>query len=630
MCGIAGEALAGEGNADLTGVRALAERLRHRGPDHVGTWLSPDGRCALGHARLSILDLSAAGNQPMVDPHTGSAIVLNGEIYNFRELRAGCEARGDVFRSGTDTEVVLALYRRFGRACVDHLRGMFAFGLWDATRRELFLARDRLGKKPLHYALEGGRLWFASEIDPLVRVAGVPGDTDPAALELFLQLQYVPAPWTIYRAIRKLPPAHCAVLGEDGLAIWRYWEPAPAGKRRVREAEALDELEERLREAVRLRLLASDVPVGALLSGGVDSSLVVAMMARELGAPVHTFSVGFEDASFSELPHAARVAALLGTDHHPEVVSPDVAALLERVVRHHGEPFADSSAIPSFRVAESARRHVKVVMTGDGGDELLGGYPRYTLRGAAVSAGRLLSGSPRGSELGRLMASLAPGAAPLRSRVRRRWTLRAAHPELQSLFVYSTFWNDEERAELMGGSGSSDLLPRWRAEWLDAARRAADHPVDRMLWMDARTYLPGDLLVKMDVATMACGLEARAPLLDHELVEYCAVLPVGLKVRRGTGKYLLKRLAERYLPRDLIHRPKQGFAIPKERWLRGELRPLLDSVVLDGDDLAPLDGRVARRTLRAFHAGDGSHRDRLWALLMYGMWRRVCGAATPG
>ena len=629
MCGIAGR-VEWRGMERDGGVAGVVHRLRHRGPDDQGVWNSPGGECTLGHARLSIIDLSAAGHQPMLDPETGNAIVFNGEIYNFQALRAECERAGDRFRSHSDTEVILALYRRHGRGCLQRLRGMFALAIWDAGRRELFLARDRVGKKPLHYALTpGGGIVFASELDALARHPAVDTSTDPEALELYLQLQSIPAPWTIYRGIRKLPPASWAVLDEAGLRIEPYWEVDYRPKRAVGEAEALEGLEATLREAVRLRMVA-DVPVGALLSGGVDSSLVVALMAGMSGEPVRTFSIGFEEEAFDELPWAARVAERYGTRHHPEVVRGEVEPLLTDLVRHYGEPFADASAVPSFYVSRVARRHVKVVMNGDGGDELLGGYPRYWLRPASIRAGSVLGEMSSPAALARAVPALAEGHS-LQARVRRRWVLRAAHPELQSVVMYAGFWGDRRRGALLGrGRAGSPLLEAWRTGWLQAARAHASNPIDRMLWIDNRTYLPDDLLVKMDIASMHCGLEARSPLLDHEVIEYCAGLPVQLKVKGGTGKYLLKKLGERYLPHDLLHRRKMGFGIPVGDWLRGPLRPLLrDTLLGGGGAMEPLDARVVRETVDEFERGAGHHESRLWALLMYGLWRRVCvGAAA--
>ena len=628
MCGIAGEVNWG-GAPDTVALQSIVQRLRHRGPDDCGLWQSPDRRCALGHARLSIIDLTAAGHQPMVDPLTGNAIVFNGEIYNFQERRAECERRGDRFLSSSDTEVILALYRRFGRECLTCLRGMFAFALWDAKDEVLFLARDRVGKKPLHYALTADGVVFASEIDPLACHPAIPDTIDVDALELYLQLQYIPAPWSIYRAIRKLPPGQYAVIDRHGIALTPYWDVDYRPKVSLSEADALDGLESTLKEAVRLRLIA-DVPVGALLSGGVDSSVVVALMATVGQGSPKTFSIGFKDERFNELPYARTVADRFKTDHYPEVIEGDVESLLPEIVRHYGEPFADSSAVPSFQVCRVARRHVSVALNGDGGDELLGGYGRYSLPWYRLVSGRLL-GSGSSPEA---LAEMAGRAGALRSpwdRVRREWHFGLANPELRALSMYRPYWNDPERARLLGrdARGGEAVLPGWRKTFLRQCMARAENPIDRMLWMDNHTYLPGDLLVKMDIASMHCGLETRSPLLDHEVIEFCAALPVSLKVRGRTGKYLLKRLAERFFPRDFVYRRKMGFAIPLAAWLRGRLRPLAQDVLADVHAMEPLDLRTVREVATAFFERGMAHDSRIWALLMYGLWRRHARGHHP-
>jgi len=559
----------------------------------------------------------------MVDPVSGNVIVYNGEIYNFHSLRQGCERAGDVFDSHSDTEVILSLYRRYGAGCLAMLRGMFAFVIWDAQRECLFLARDRVGKKPLNYAVIEGGLVFCSELLPLSRYPGVDNVLDPEALELYLQCQFVPAPWTIHRGIRKLPPAHYAIVDRSGIRTKNYWEVDYRDKLHISETDALNALEEKLTEAIRLRMIA-DVPLGALLSGGVDSSLVVALMARLAGEPVRTFSIGFEEAQFNELPWAQQAAEHCASVHHPEVVHGDVEHLLPTLAKHYGEPYADSSAVPSFQVSAAARRHVTVALNGDGGDELLGGYPRYWLPGSALRLSAMLG---RWLTPARL-AEIGPGlidAATLPERALRKLLMQYAYPELRSVNMFAAFWNDRERRQLFP-DGPSDLLPAWRSGWLEQAFAHADNPVDRMLWLDTHTYLPDDLLVKMDIASMHCGLETRSPLLDHELIEFCARLPVSLKVRDGIGKYALKRLAERHFPPDFVHRRKMGFGIPIADWLRGALRSTLRDTLQDRRLMAPLSALVIEKTLFEFEAGRDDHASRLWALLMFGQWRRTHSA----
>ncbi len=621
MCGLAGQ-VHWHGGVDMPAVEAMVRALAHRGPDDHGMWRSLDGLCCLGHRRLSIIDLSPSGHQPMLDPLTGNALVFNGEIYNYQSLRRECEGRGDTFRSDSDTEVILALYRRYGTGCLQYLRGMFAIALWDAARQRLFLARDRVGKKPLNYALTPDGVVFASEIDPLARHPAVSDDMDVNALELYLQLQSVPAPWTIYRAIHKLRPAHFAVLEPGSCRIERYWNVDYRNKAALSDEEALDAFEEKLTEAVKLRMIA-DVPLGALLSGGVDSSVVVALMTKLAGDPVRTFSIGFDEQKFNELGYAKQAANICGTQHHPEIVKGDVEHLLGTIARHYGEPFADSSAVPSFHLSQVARRHVSVVLNGDGGDELLAGYSRYAASAWSIACGRRVAAYLGPQRLVDMVPRLA-STKSLPARVVRRLLLQIAGPEVGGLMMYKSYWNDHQRAALLCGRGDPELLRKWRGRWVREAFQQADEPIDRMLWLDNHTYLPDDLLVKMDIAAMHCGLEARSPLLDHEVIEFCARLRTPMKVRHRTGKYLLKKLAERYFPPEFVHRPKMGFGIPAADWLRGPLRAHAEAVILDPSIMAPLDVKVIRdcwTQLVGSESQASDHASRVWALLMYGQWR---------
>ena len=602
-------------------VESLVQRIRHRGPDDCGLWTSANKVCVFGHARLSIIDLSPLGHQPMVDPETGNCIVFNGEIYNFQALRQECEAAGDKFRSFSDTEVILAIYRRHGIACLDKLRGMFAFAIWDEQNQRAFLARDRIGKKPLNYMLVDGQILFCSEIEPLSRHPLVSREMDVEALELYLQLQYIPAPRTIYRAIRKLPPAHYAVFDRDGFNVKQYWRVDYTEKVEINEQDALDGLEEKLTEAVRLRMVA-DVPLGGLLSGGVDSSVVVALMAKVAGTSVRTFSVGFKEGIYNELPFARQAAEICNTKHYPQIVEGDVEHLLPLLARHYGEPFADSSALPSFIVSKVARDHVTVAMNGDGGDELMGGYPWHLLSSYQMKF------SPYLAHLipARFAAQTAPKLRSVRSgqmKLFRKLLMDYIHPELRAVVnMYSAFFNDDERPALLPSQSNKALLSDWRSSWFVMACRYADNPVERMLWYDNYTYLPDDLLVKMDIASMHCGLETRSPLLDQEVIEYCAALPVQLKVKNGTGKYLLKKLAERYFPTPFVYRTKMGFGIPLAEWLRGSLRKILEDTLRDEALMAPLVHSTIERYLNEFLHHDVNHSKRLWALLMFGMWRQ--------
>ncbi len=625
MCGIAG-IVAKQTKVNEGALSDLVDGVLHRGPDDRGHYLSPDRKCTLGHTRLAVLDLSSAGHQPMLDESTGNAIVFNGEIYNFTALRKDCVKDGYQFFSHSDTEVILALYRKHGVDCLRFLRGMFAFGIWDARKKRLFFARDRVGKKPFHYAVSSDGFTFCSEIDPLARHARTDCALDPKALDFFLHLQYIPAPLSIYRGIRKLPPAHYGLFDASGLRIESYWHLDYRNKLNISESDALDAFEEKLSEAVKLRMVA-DVPVGALLSGGVDSSVIVALMAKIAGSPVHTYSIGFPQAEFDESVYARQAADICGVQHHPaELVAPDLD-LLPALVRHYGEPYGDSSALPSFGVCAFARKERKVVLNGDGGDELLGGYPRYSLPNSTIRLAtwiRSIHPMPLVDPVNWLGEQ---GRFPWK-KIRRLSQDHLLLPDAGPFAMYSSHWTDRLRHELLCDESLTVNLPHWRADWFRRARLASDNPVDSMLWLDNHTYLPGDLLVKMDIAAMHCGLEARSPLLDHELIEFCARLPVVCKVKNGTGKYLLKRLAERYFPQEFVHRRKMGFGIPLVAWMRGPFRSLLDDVLRDPSCMSPLNlATVEHYRCRFLDHGDDNEVTRLWSLFMFGLWRRY-GAPT--
>jgi asparagine synthase (glutamine-hydrolysing) len=619
VCGIAGEVRFG-GVADAAAVGGMVAAILHRGPDHQA--VQGFGEAALGHARLSVIDLDPRSHQPMVDPATGQAIVFNGEIYNFQELRSFLEKDGMAFRTAGDTEVLLALYRSRGPRCLELLRGMFALAIWDPARHELFLARDRLGKKPLVYAQTPTGFVFASEIRALASHPAVSGEIDPVALDLYLSLQYVPAPRTIYTAIRKLPPAHWAVLEGSGLRLQRYWTLDFRAKQPIAEPEALEALEAELTQAVRLRMI-SDVPLGVLLSGGVDSSLVAAVMAKLADRPVRTFSLGFSEAAYNELPYASAVAAHLGSQHEEEVVRPDVADMLPFVVNQYGEPFADNSAPPTFWVSRMARRGVTVALTGDGGDELLGGYTHYRRSRLAVLAGRAHLPRPA-AQAARLERQL-DGTGPW-GKLQRHWLYRYVYPEMKPLFR-PEYFQGQAKAALWRPGRPQELAAstaRWRQELIDESFRHADDPYERMLWIDSNAYLPGDVLFKVDIASMAYGLEVRCPLLDHKLIELCARLPVAVKSRTGVSKHLLKALALRYLPREAILRRKQGFSTPVGAWLKGPLLPMLrESFAAAGDLFAEhFRTETIERLVREHAGGRANHGSKLWTLLCLALWWR--------
>jgi asparagine synthase (glutamine-hydrolysing) len=620
MCGIIGKIAPATGGAVGRDVlERMCVALQHRGPDSRG--LFADGEAGLGIQRLRVVDL-VTGDQPIYNEDGSVVVVLNGEIYNFADLRSRLMASGHRFSTQGDTEVMVHLYEEHGLDCVRHLHGMFAFALWDRRRHRLLLARDRIGKKPLFYAALGGGLTFASELRALMEDRDVPGNVDAGAVDAFLRYGYVPAPRSIFRDVQKLPPAHTLVFEDGRMSLQRYWQLDFSRKLSVRDPRDLHEpILHAIRQATRRRMVA-DVSVGAFLSGGIDSSAVVAAMAEASTAPVKTFSIGFDRDAFDELPHARAVARQFGTEHQEFTVSPDAIAIVPKIVRHYGEPYADPSAIPSFYLAEMTRRHVTVALNGDGGDEAFGGYQRYvanglasrlehlpmTLRRAAASAaGHLDDGdvSSVASKARRLMQGL-----PLDPSDRyRRYVSWFDGDQRANLYT-------EEFAELTSlAAGADPIAEAWR-------EASGDHVVDIMLEVDSATYLPGDLITKVDIATMAYGLEARSPLLDHELMEFAASIPAELKVRGGQKKWILREALREWLPSDLLDRPKQGFSVPVGDWFRHELRDLAREVLLDSHSLARgyFRPQAVRSMLDRHAAGSDAEGKRLWALFMLELW----------
>jgi asparagine synthase (glutamine-hydrolysing) len=635
MCGIAGIVGLTEKDADAPLLQRLCARLTHRGPDEEGYFANRD--VALGQRRLSIIDLSS-GRQPMANEDETVWVTFNGEIYNFQELRKRLEGLGHRFATHSDTEVIVHAYEQYGPDCVRHLRGMFAFAVWDVSRRALLLARDRVGKKPLFYALAGGQLIFASELQALIEHPAVSRQTDPTAIDDYLTYGYIPAPRTVYRGVSKLPPAHYLTcrLEEGGsrpenVRLERYWHLQYTPKQTLTEEDAVEGLLEVLTEAVRLRLIA-DVPLGALLSGGIDSSVVVALMSQLSDQPVKTFSIGFDEREFDELPFARAVAQRYGTDHHEMIVRPSALEVLPTLVRHYGEPYADSSAVPSYYVARMTRQHVKVALNGDGGDESFAGYERYL---GSMVADRFRWVPPvllRG--LGGLATLLCPPSLPRRSRFRQagRFLQVAGLPRLQRYLRWVSYLTPARKASLYTPEFRSQLAEHDAEAWLTAEYAAVRNEgaagLDSLLGLDVRSYLPEDLLVKMDIATMACSLEARSPFLDHKVMEFAATLPAKFKVRRTTLKYLLKKAAARLLPAENLHRRKMGFGVPVGTWMRNELRPLLEDLLLAPDARTRrwFQPGPLRQMVEEHVQGKQDYAFQLWALLWLEMWHREFAA----
>lgn len=634
MCGICGVVNRDGAPVEEKIVRRMLATLAHRGPD--GHEVFVDGHVGLGHARLAVIDLSVAASQPMPNEDGSLHIVFNGEIYNYRALREQVAARGHTLHSRSDTEVILHLYEDNGPRCVEQLRGMFAFAIWDGRRRRLFLARDRVGKKPLFYYHDAGRFIFGSEIKALLAHPDVPRALNATALPYYLAHGYVPTPETMFTGIKQVPPGHVLTVEGDELSMTRYWrwplgESGRPGKlKEPGEEEWAGRVLDVLRDAVRVRLV-SDVPLGAFLSGGLDSSLIVALMSQAQDEPVKTFAIGFGgEPSFNELDYARQVAHRFGTDHHEFVVQPDAVDLLPALVRHYDEPFADSSAIPTYLVAQLTREHVTVALTGDGGDELFAGYERFAAARLAERY-RRLPGLLRQAISG--VVRRLPESTAYRGFARRaRRFVDAADLPLAARYLswVGLFSADMRRALLSPHPdlAHADVLADYRAHFEQATGLDL---VSQLLYVNATTYLPGDLLVKTDRMTMAHGLEARCPFLDQELIGLVAGMPTALKLRGMTTKYILKRVAERLLPREIVHRPKHGFGVPVGRWFRRELRDYVRDVLLSprARQRGYLDPVAVERLIDQHQHGQRDWGHQLWTLLTFELWHQTYLDSRP-
>jgi asparagine synthase (glutamine-hydrolysing) len=617
MCGIAGIVRADGAAVDRDLLQRMNAAIRHRGPDEDGFYFN-DG-VGLAMRRLAIIDLKT-GQQPIHNHDRTKWLIFNGEIYNYRDVRAQLEELGHKFYTDSDTEVVVAAYDQYGTDCPKHLRGMFAFAIWDERDQSLFLARDRVGKKPLLYAQVHGQLVFASEFSALVLHPDVSRDVDLEAIHHYLSFMCVPAPLTAYRAIRKLEPAHWLLWRNGEIKTERYWQLDFSKKTSLSETEAGERLIDLLREAVRIRLM-SEVPLGAFLSGGIDSSAVVALMAQESSERVKTFSIGFEEQDFSEVHHARRVAERVGADHHEFIVRPDAMEILPTLVEHYGEPFADSSAIPSYYVSRETRRYVTVALNGDGGDECFAGYERY----AAMNLARAYASIPGKRLIATATQAIpTPGSRSNPIRKAQRFIAAASLPPIERYLRWTSsfdedakqrLYTDEFRAETASFRTVSFLEP-WFA---NANGRGI---IDAALWSDTMTYLPNDLLVKMDIASMSVSLEARSPFLDHRLMEFAASLPEKMKLRRMTTKYLLKKVLKDFVPGQNITRRKMGFGVPIGYWFRGSMQAFLRETLLSEKSLGRGFFKPERiRTIVDEHVENRTdHSHRLWSLMMLELW----------
>jgi asparagine synthase (glutamine-hydrolysing) len=638
MCGIAGFVNRVDAEGASSPSASSAERaavldrmcriIAHRGPDDQGTMV--EGEAALGMRRLSIIDL-AGGHQPMSGCDPRVSVVFNGEIYNYRELRRELESRGHRLHTNSDTEAIVHAYEEFGEGCVERLRGMFVFAIWDAARRTLFIARDRAGKKPLFYTLTPeGTLVFGSELKSLLEHPEVRREVSAEAVDSYLSFGYVPDPLSIFRDVHKLPPGCHLTFADGRVRVESYWDFRFEPDETRTEDDWLEELRAALDDAVRVRLVA-DVPLGAFLSGGVDSSAVVAFMSRASERPVKTFSIGFREDSYDELKYARLAAKAFGTEHHEFVVTPDVCSLVDDLVWHLDEPFADSSALPTYMVSKMAREHVTVVLSGDGGDELFAGYTRYAVDRRRAGFARL----PRLVREG-LMQPLGrrlPHGAWGRNFV-HNVALDPVDRYVEELSVFTrlnkpSLYTTEFRRAL----GNTDAVARFREY---AARPSTGEPLDALLYLDSKTYLPGDILTKVDRMSMAASLEARTPLLDQKLIELVGRIPARFKMRGLETKHLFKRAIAGLVPEEILHRPKQGFGVPIQQWINQELRGRMRETLSDSRARSRgyTDAAYVSLLLDEHERGRRDHAMELWALFMLELWHRAFvdegGAARAG
>jgi asparagine synthase (glutamine-hydrolysing) len=622
MCGITGAVLAAGGEVRIA---EAVDSLEHRGPDDKGTW--SEGEARLGFRRLSIIDLSEAGHQPMASPDGRYVIVFNGEIYNFQELRDALEAKGERFRGHSDTEVLLRLFAREGlEGCLAHLRGMFAFAVWDRQEKRLSLARDRLGVKPLVYAETPAGFLFGSEIQALFALyPSLSREPDFVGLDQYLTLQYIPAPRSGFAAIRKLPPAHAMTVRAGRVErVFRYWDLDLQKRSSLGFDAACEALRERVLEATRLRLV-SDVPLGAFLSGGIDSSITVAAMQRLGASPLRTFSIGFEDERFNELPQAKDIATHLGTEHHEMMVKADAVDVMPKMIEHLGEPLADNSVMPTYYVSKFARTGVTVALTGDGGDEVFAGYRRfYQIRRMEWLARRGLI--PLWQGVRRIAVAVEnathPGRPPRTFPATRADQMLTLDGVARYQHLLAFFSNEEKEAMVMPYFRERAGNPTAEAYLAGHFERPGDDVLNRYLYLDLTTYLPEDILFKVDITSMACSLECRSPFLDHKLIEFAATLPGSYKLSAaGRHKHILKEAFAAWLPPGFMDRPKKGFSVPLTRWLKEDLADMMRDTLVSRRTLARWFRQdVIERYVDEHVSGRASHSTRLWPLFVLAMW----------
>ncbi len=621
MCGIVGFVKNNSQIADRETLERMNRCIVHRGPDDDGFYINKS--VALAMRRLSIIDI-AHGKQPIFNEDKTKAIVFNGEIYNFQELKSDLEKRGHRFNTNSDTEVIIRLYDEYGADCVNSLRGMFAFAIWDSREKSLFIARDRVGKKPLLYSHQAnGDLIFGSEFTALLAHPDISREVDFEAIDAYLSFLCVPAPLTAFRQIRKLEPAHWMRWKDGNIEIKRYWSPDFSKKIKITEEEAIEETTRILRESTRLRMI-SEVPLGAFLSGGVDSSAVVALMAEASEKPVKTFSIGFEEQDFSELKYAKIVADHVGAEYNEFIVKPNALEILPLLVEHYGEPYADSSAIPTYYVAKETRKHVTVALNGDGGDESFAGYERY----AAMRLAEQYHKIPRILRKAFIekAVDLIPTSEIKRSRARdlKRFVKAASLDKVERYFRWVSAIDRKSKAELYTADFARKIdsydAARFIGDWFSRANGSGI--LDATLLTDQMTYLPNDLLVKVDIASMANSLEARSPFLDHKVIEFAASLPEKMKMRSAETKSLLKKVAARLVPPEVIYRRKMGFGIPVGNWFRSNMKDFVREILLSEKSInrGIIKPEMMRKYVEEHINSEKDYTYQIWTLLMLELW----------
>ncbi|HEY6806507.1 MAG TPA: asparagine synthase (glutamine-hydrolyzing) [Pyrinomonadaceae bacterium] len=629
MCGIAGfidlqssTSLSAERRGEV--LDRMCRVISHRGPDDQGTMLEPG--VALGMRRLSIIDV-AGGHQPISGENGDVTIVFNGEIYNYRDLVPELEQLGHTFRTRSDTEAIVHAYEQFGPECVSRLRGMFAFAIWDKRSRELFIARDRVGKKPLYYSLlPNGALIFGSELKCLLEHPEVKTEVNLEAVDAYFTLGYVPDPLSIFVNINKLPPGHYLIFKDGKVKVEQYWDFKFDRVASITEEECAAEVRRLLDESVKIRLV-SEVPLGAFLSGGVDSSTVVGLMAGHMSQPVKTFSIGFNEDSYSELKFARLTAEKFGTDHHEFFVTPEICDVVDDLVRHFDEPFADSSAIPTFMVSKLARQHVTVALSGDGGDELFAGYTRYAIEKKREVFAKVPAFLRQG--IMQPVSRRLPHNAKGRNFI-HNVALEPADRFLDSMSIFTSL-----NKELLYAGDMRQFLKRKNRfvnfqELADKVKTGS--PTDELLYIDSKTYLPGDILTKVDRMSMAASLEARAPLLDHKLIDFVTAIPAAMKLKNLETKYIMKKAVADLVPHEILYRPKQGFGVPIQEWINSQLRSRIREELahLTGGQRDYIDQKYVQVLLDEHERGRRDHSMSLWALFMFQLWHREYVDNTTG